>query len=340
MLCALPRELSLYILIELLEVCDISSLDRAFLSHKERCSLLGLLSDDRCAIRNVGTKLRTNGCTRLFIDYMVTRRLHLPSVKIHPTLCDDDLLRLASTMKNSCCKYFSIESCKEVSSLGVCRFVASCGRHIEFLNIAWSRAGDDCLHETAKGCKYLLSLQAMFCDISDGSVIDLAQSCRLLTELNLTFCVNLTDSAINQIGLTLSSLRSISLSGCKGITDAALVSLSSCHQLRSVDVSGCVLITDAGLVRLVRSTPLVDTMRINNCVDISDASMLAVVECLPSLAVLCMAGLHHVTDIGIMSIAQRYLRQLKRLEIYGCSYTETGIAEVNRLCSHLPPLWL
>ena len=339
MLLSLPGELSLHILSELLEVVDISRLDVACMSRASRRPLLDLLS--KSVILHVGTRLRTGGLTRGFIEYVALRGLCLPFLKIHPTVCDTDILLLEGTGVAGACTSLSIESCKCITTIGAQRLISWCSSSVEFLNLAWSRTDDDCIRAVAESCRGLLALQVISCDISDSSIVALAQGCRHLAELNLTYCVRITDKAIGEIGRFLtSSLRTLSLSGCKRVTDASLISLSGCHRLQSVDLNGCMLITDIGLTSLVTRAVLIDTLRINDCINLTDASAVAVADSLAYLTVIGIQGLHHVTDIGIIRIAQAYKTRLKRVDIYGCSYTEVGIAELNLLCPQLPPLWL
>uniref|UniRef100_A0AAY4CA55 F-box domain-containing protein n=1 Tax=Denticeps clupeoides TaxID=299321 RepID=A0AAY4CA55_9TELE len=95
-----------------------------------------------------------------------------------------------------------------------------------------------------------LHLSSCIC-ISDLSMMWIAQRCSKLSNLNLCYCQNLTDSGFELLAGCL-SLVSLDITGCN-ISDQGLVGLGGSQSLKKLNISECIWISD--IVSLLHVPP-------------------------------------------------------------------------------------
>ncbi|XP_053126551.1 F-box/LRR-repeat protein 20-like isoform X2 [Hemicordylus capensis] len=77
-------------------------------------------------------------------------------------------------------------------------------------------------------------------NITDTSLIAVAQNCQSLEYLALSHCMNLTDKGFAEAACSLPRLQHLILSGCNQLTPQTLKAISqACRQLKCLDVSMC-----------------------------------------------------------------------------------------------------
>ena len=104
----------------------------------------------------------------------------------------------------------------------------------------------------ADGCKDLRDLDLSWCgSITDAGLASLAGGCKDLRKLNLHYCESITDAGLASLAVGCKDLRDLDLRSCERITDAGLASLAGgCKDLRDLSLHGCRSITDAGVASL------------------------------------------------------------------------------------------
>ena len=100
---------------------------------------------------------------------------------------------------------------------------------------------------------------------ADEGVGCLAEGCRTLQYLNLTWCIKITDTGLQKVAECCRSLRWLSLHGLRGITGGGLECLSSSGpaRLHTLDVQGCGLDADSR-ARLPQLFPRVQTWKVHS----------------------------------------------------------------------------
>jgi hypothetical protein len=67
-----------------------------------------------------------------------------------------------------------------------------------------------------------------------------AEHCRELRELDLSWCTGVGDAGVIAVGEHCRELRELDLSGCKGVGDAGVIAVAEhCRELRELDLSWC-----------------------------------------------------------------------------------------------------
>lgn len=82
--------------------------------------------------------------------------------------------------------------------------------------------------------------------IGDDGLAALANGCRKLKKLNLSYCSKITDRGMEYLGY-LTELSELEMRSLLNITGAGLASLASgCKRLSELDLKNCENITDSG----------------------------------------------------------------------------------------------
>jgi F-box/leucine-rich repeat protein 2/20 len=112
-------------------------------------------------------------------------------------------------------------------------------------------------------------------DLTNQGVKHLFQHCHFLEHLILTGAASISDDAFpKSTKRRLRSLRTLSLSGCKAVTDATISLLSRrCFLLSSLNISGCNEISADSIKALMQSAPHLCELRALVCAHIPPGSL-------------------------------------------------------------------
>lgn len=129
----------------------------------------------------------------------------------------------------------------------------------------------------------LRDLNLRSCDnISDIGIGFLAENGLNLHFLDVSFCANITDSAMRHIASGISSLQSLSLTTCS-IGDEGLAKISKAlSDLQVLNIGQCVAITDEGLMSLAEHSSKLKSLDLYGCPNVT-SNALALVRKLPKL---------------------------------------------------------
>jgi hypothetical protein len=102
----------------------------------------------------------------------------------------------------------------------------------------------------------VISLSNMSRNITDTSVIAIADNCGGLRSIDLSGCRNITDAAIIALADGCVGLVWISMALCDNITDAAIIALANCDYLQACN-SVCTKVTATGraLIEEIKTRP-------------------------------------------------------------------------------------
>ena len=162
---------------------------------------------------------------------------------------------------------------------------------------------------------------------------------RLIREAHLSVPAyphpDFTDDQIRRIVKKCLLLRSLSLCGCRRLTDASLIAIGNCSVfLEDLSISRCSLwLTDIGLSALVRGCSNLTALDISQSEQVTDASLIEMSRCCHNLQALKLSKCIKVTDRGLLAVCtgcprlsdfhvslclrERHLRQKRRAELLG-----------------------
>ncbi|CAG8453457.1 13316_t:CDS:1 [Acaulospora colombiana] len=154
--------------------------------------------------------------------------------------------------------------------------------------------------------------------VTDTTVQTIALTCPNLRRINLNKCIHISDAALDSLSVhrCATSLLSVSLSGCRKITDAGLKMLSkSCQGLTSLNIAECCKITDRGVQMVAKGCPRLRQVRLSDCPRLTDQSIEALVINCPRLCWLDVARIGRITDSSVRLIASTCQENLEWLNL-------------------------
>lgn len=129
--------------------------------------------------------------------------------------------------------------------------------HLEWC--AW--ISDDGVAGLARGCPLLQAIDLKSCPITDRALGCIADYCKQLKRLNVSWCLNVTDGGMKALVCGSGSstthqasvlLERLSIVWCSKVTDASLRYLRDLPSLRALDAQGCAELTADGIAALQR----------------------------------------------------------------------------------------
>eukprot|EP00854_Cymbomonas_tetramitiformis_P003307 gene3307-4161_t len=173
----------------------------------------------------------------------------------------------------------------------------------------------------------------------------LAPHCSQLRYLDMTKCIDVTESSLRMIGMHCPNLQHLDVSGCEGVTDMSLCTVgTNCSELRLLDVGGTP-VTDAAIIRIAQGCPGLECLKLCNT-GVTDASIEVVARHCTRLQILDVYDTD-VTDVGFERIGQHgpqllYLNQLLYLQVgtAGDLITDASILSIAKNCPKLRCLGL
>uniref|UniRef100_A0A8C5DI42 F-box/LRR-repeat protein 15-like leucin rich repeat domain-containing protein n=1 Tax=Gouania willdenowi TaxID=441366 RepID=A0A8C5DI42_GOUWI len=202
------------------------------------------------------------------------------------------------------------------------------------LNVFYVRISDVGIQYLTKGgsASKLRELNVSQCVlITDASVKRIARRLCKLFHLNLSFCEQLSDLALES--LRSSSIGSLDITGCK-IQDLGLSNLEGIR-LKKLVLTGCGYVTDSGIENLCKNVRDLEHVDISHCAALSDPAVRAFSFYCRGLVTLRMSGCFKMTDLAVhyLTSGSPYLREL---DVSGCVLlTDCAPQHLEKIC---PPL--
>nr|XP_043623113.1 F-box/LRR-repeat protein 2-like [Erigeron canadensis] len=268
---------------------------------------------DRNSFSRVCKKFwKTSSCVRYqrrlhitfpeFLDYILTVAAspNLKTFECHKPLSNQHMSLLAQWCPNLSYLSISLNKCFDP--------------HDQAANF-----DDDGLCAVTNACMHLSSvLLNRRLHVSDVGVASLFVRSNSLTRLDLSECVNVTDESLKAIGES-SHLQSLSLAGCRWITDLGLEYLAkgkvrSC--LWKLNLAECDRISDDGIVLLKEMCSLQD-LNLSKCgINVTDRGVQTAMSQIPGMF-LNLSWLKKVMDVSIFAIGAN-CRNLVDISLVGC----------------------
>ena len=168
----------------------------------------------------------------------------------------------------------------------------------------------------AEKLKNLVILSLNGCvNVGDDSVVALSENCPHLQSLSL-FSLTITDRAVKSVSKGCKNLVSLSISGCKLVTDEGAITIAALERLQSLYLNAA-SITDKSVINIATKCRLIRALSLNDCVDITDRSIIVLSKYCNQVQSLSMNGCS-VTAVAVKSLVDRCL-DLRELSIKECN---------------------
>ena len=166
------------------------------------------------------------------------------------------------------------------------------------------------LRRTGKTSMDMIRLDLSNTVISSPALCWISEGCKRLAHLNLSGCKQITDSALLYVAAQgVMPLRSLSLAGCSELTDYGMVALlesSACCGLRSLDVSSCIFLGDDSLHALAKSCPRLKHLILAGVTKYTDLSLNLLGQMCKGLLTIDLSMELHGLDTSRRSRVPRY----------------------------------
>ncbi|XP_015270539.1 PREDICTED: F-box/LRR-repeat protein 13 [Gekko japonicus] len=234
-----------------------------------------------------------------------------------------------------CLDRICMTDCQKITDTGL-KLIAPLA-NIAVLNLSdcmrISDAGLKSFVEGFAGSKIRELTLANCSNITDGSLIKIAQRCASLVYLNLRSCQAVTDNGIEVLAM-LPSLTHINVSGIV-ISDQTLEALGRNGKIKEITISECKSISDAGIKRFCMDVKHLDYMDFSFCRQLSNQSIKHLSFNCHKLTSLSMVGCPRVTDIGLQYLGA-VCTYLHYLDISGCvNITDKALKSLWKSCLQL-----
>ncbi|GAA5831222.1 hypothetical protein JCM11251_007797 [Rhodosporidiobolus azoricus] len=172
--------------------------------------------------------------------------------------------------------------------------------------------------------------------------------CTRIERLTLTLCKGLTSAAMVSLLSLSKRLIALDLSDVENVDDAVLEAMArNCPKLQGLNMSGCARITDRGLEQLALGCPALRRIKLRKCENITDVPIILLSLHCPLLLEVDLASCTAITSLSVMQLL-RTSRALRELSLPGCiALTDEGFPDAETLVlaspgsgetAYLPPV--
>jgi F-box/leucine-rich repeat protein 14 len=318
-----------------------SSLVKRGIRNVQILSLRRTLKDVVVGVTNLES-LNLSGCynvTDVGLGHAFAQ--DLPNLKtLDLSLCkqvtDSSLGRIAQHLKNL--EVLELGGCSNITNTGLL-LIAWGLKKLKRLNLrsCWHISDQGIGHlaglskETAEGNLALEYLGLQDCQrLSDESLKHIAQGLVSLKNLNLSFCISVTDSGLKYLS-KMPKLEELNLRACDNISDIGMAGLAEegCCGLESLDVSFCEKIGDQALQHISQGLYHLKSLSLSSC-QISDEGLEKLAK-MKDLQVLNVGQCSKITDKGLEVLANELIN-LNSIDLYGCTkISSKGIEIIMKL---------
>ena len=135
---------------------------------------------------------------------------------------------------------------------------------------------DSLLADTGKFLAGVSQIDASYChNLTDNGVHLLAQSSPHLAKLNLSCCRNVTKNVLGLLAVKCGRLSHLNISYLQGIDEMSIKFFAQrCSQLAHLNLSRCTEVTDSTLLIVSEACPKLTDLDISNCRKVKDFSII------------------------------------------------------------------
>jgi hypothetical protein len=174
--------------------------------------------------------------------------------------------------------------------------------------------------------------------MNDDGVITICKgSGENLEHLNLTYCSDITDKSLIAIANHCPKLTSIILWGCYNITDVGLEALANgCPSINTLNLKCCKKVSNQGVFSLSKLRDL-ESLNLTYNRSISSYGLEVLLPHLTKLRSLTLSFCSNLDDAALVTIA-KYSPQIRSLDLTQCNITDQGLALLAGGCTSITHL--
>ena len=174
-------------------------------------------------------------------------------------------------------------------------------------------------------------------ELTDKTVMAIAEQCKRLEVLNVEGCHRLTAASLREIALQCPALNTLNIGGCDQVKGAGVVSVALNCPLGSLTAWKCTELTDNNLIDVATHCRALTTLDVEGCtrtrvvnnapvrVGLTDTALVRVAEQCPQLAVLNVSNNHLLSDRTLEALTE-HCEELSELRLDECMMGEDALA--------------
>ncbi|XP_042351851.1 dynein regulatory complex subunit 6 [Plectropomus leopardus] len=156
-------------------------------------------------------------------------------------------------------------------------------------------------------CRNLQDLNLSEClNVTDSMVQRIVESCPCLLYLNLS-CTFITNTTLRELSRYCVNLQYLSVAYCNRLTDEGFMYLTTgkgCHKLIHLNLSGCTQMTVDGFRYISAGCPSLREIVIDDMPTLSDSCVLALTARCRCLSAMSLLDAPHLSDVALKAIAE------------------------------------
>ncbi len=173
--------------------------------------------------------------------------------------------------------------------------------------------------------------------ITDDGIKEIFQHCVKIRVLSVHSCEKITGDAFFYIK-SCDQMEVLDLSYCSNLSDMALQYISEyCPKLLHLDITGCELVGDEGLSAIYKHCSSLQTLRMILCDQplITASCLSEITKFARSLQVLELTGVTQLTDAAAQNIV-KYAQNMEFLSFSGCNnVSDMTLKVISQACQNL-----
>jgi hypothetical protein len=176
--------------------------------------------------------------------------------------------------------------------------------------------------------------------ITDSLLADAGKFLSGITQIDASYCHNLTDSGIQQLAHSSSDLSRLNLSCCRNVTKNVLALLAvKCGRLLShLNISYLQGIDEMSIKFFAQRCSNLSHLNLSRCTEVTDSTLLIVSEACPNLTDLDISNCRKVKDFSIIELSKR-CSLIQNLNFRHCkSLSDKALSAVAEGCPRLQTL--
>ncbi|CAL1388111.1 unnamed protein product [Linum trigynum] len=260
-----------------------------------------------------------------------------------PGITDKGLQALARNCPNL--TDLTIESCRNIGNQGLQSVGQSCA-NIKSISIkncpAVTDHGIAGLVSSASYSLTKVKLQAL--NISDVSLAVIGHYGKSVTDLSLSSLPNVSERGfwVMGNGHGLQKLKSLTVTSCRGATDAGLESVGKgCPNLKQLSVNKCAFLSDNGLVAFLKTSAALESVQLEECYRITQFGFFgSLLNCGTKLKAFSLVNCMSIRDLTAGTpVPPSQCDSLRSVFIRNCpGFGDGSLAFLSKLCPQLQNL--
>ncbi|CAN6442368.1 unnamed protein product [Victoria cruziana] len=255
-----------------------------------------------------------------------------------PGITDKGLLAIAESCPNL--SSLTLESCPLVGNSCLQAFGRSCANILSISIKDCPLVGDQGLAGLVASAANLAKIKLQGVNVSDVSLAVIGHYGKSVTELSFRGLQNAGERGFWALGHArgLMNLKTLTVSSCKGMTDAALEAVGlGCPLLKNLFLRRCCFLSDNGLQAFARAAQGLENLQLEECNRITQIGILtSFAHCKAKLKTLSLVRCMGIEDQNECLIPLPFCSSLRTLTIQGCpGFGDQGLVAVGKICPRL-----